>query len=117
MDGAVAARAQKYIDAETRKSINMKTLSRLTRAFVSSPFLWGGLASIGFYALVFYGPLGQELVKRYFAGHPVEYMETVLFFIGASALVIKLFDALGQRASMAESPLGKPIRTSEAART
>lgn len=41
-------------------------------------------------------------------------METVLFFIGMSALLIKLFDTLGQRASMAESPLGKPIRTSEA---
>lgn len=114
MDSATAVRSRN-IDAETRKSLNMNTLSRLSRAFFSSPLLWGGLASIGFYALIFYGPLGHDLVKRYFAGHPVLYMETALFFVGVSALIIKLFDTLGQRAAMIESPLGKPIRTTEAA--
>ena len=76
--------------------------------------LWGGMASIGFYALVLYGPYGHELVKRYFAGHPVEYMETVLFFIGMSALIIKLFDTLAQRAALTASPLGEPVRAAEA---
>lgn len=61
---------------------------------------------MGFYALVHYGPLGLPLVKRYFAGHPVEYMETVIFCVGMAALIIKLFDTCAQRASLGELPLG-----------
>ena len=94
----------------------MNTLRRTSRAIIGSPFVWGILVSIGFYALLLHGPLDVPLikryvpvVKRYFAGHPVEYMETVLFCVGLAALVIKLFDVFGQRASLAESPLGRPF--------
>ncbi len=90
----------------------MSKTSQTTRAIGKSPFLWGALASLGFYAMVHYGPLGLPLVKRYFAGHPVEYMETVIFAVGLSALIIKLFDACGQRAALGESPLGPTAETS-----
>lgn len=56
--------------------------------------------------MVHYGPLGLPFVKRYFAGHPVEYMETIMFAIGLAALTIKLFDTFTQRAALGDSPLG-----------
>ena len=90
----------------------MSKLSQSIRAIGRSPFLWGILGSVGFYALVHYGPLGLPLVKRYFAGHPVEYMETILFGVGLAALIIKLFDTFAQRAVLGDSPLGPAAKTS-----
>ncbi len=84
----------------------MSKLSHSTQTVAKSPFLWGGLAAVGFYALVHGGPLGVPLVKRYFTGHPVEYMETVMFSIGLAALVIKAFDTIAQRAGLRDSLLG-----------
>lgn len=60
------------------------------------PLALGLGATAGFYALVFRGPLHQPLVIRYFAGHPINMIETALFFVGLAALLIKLFDLLGE---------------------
>ncbi len=89
----------------------MSKLSQSIRAIGRSPFLWGILGSVGFYALVHYGPLGLPLVKRYFAGHPVEYIETIIFAVGLAALTIKLFDTFAQRAALGDSPLGPAAET------
>lgn len=84
----------------------MNRLSQSFQAVTKSPFLWGGLAAAGFYALVQGGPLGIPFVKRYFTGHPVEYIETVMFSIGLAALIIKAFDTVAQRAGLGDSLLG-----------
>ncbi len=84
----------------------MSKLSQSIQAVGKSPFLWGGLGAVGFYALIHGGPLDMPLVKRYFTGHPVEYMETVMFSIGLAALVIKAFDTVAQRAGLSGSLLG-----------
>jgi biopolymer transport protein ExbB/TolQ len=76
---------------------------RLFQAIAKSPFLWGALGSVGFYALIFGGPLDVEVVKRYFTKHPVEYMETVMFSIGLAALIIKVFEIMAQRAGLDDS--------------
>ena len=47
-------------------------------------------------ACVYRGPLHHQLVMRYFAGHPINMIETALFFIGLAALVIKLLELLGE---------------------
>ncbi len=80
----------------------MTKSSRFVRAVTKSPFLWGALGSVGFYALVEASPLGVPLVRRYFTHHPVEYMETVMFAIGLAALVVKAFDIAAQRAGLEE---------------
>jgi len=95
----------------------MRMSNRLFQAVTRSPFLWGVLGSIGFYALVHAGPLNVEVVKRYFTKHPVEYMETVLFAIGLAALIIKAFDIVAQRAGLKDSPLGEATCSSQAALT
>ncbi|MBN2577393.1 MAG: MotA/TolQ/ExbB proton channel family protein [Pirellulales bacterium] len=75
-------------------------------AILRSPIVWGGLAAVGFYALVFGGPLGAPLILHYCAGHTVEYIEMGLFFIGLAVLVLKALDLLVQYPALAESPLG-----------
>jgi biopolymer transport protein ExbB/TolQ len=88
----------------------MKTVNQafqgVTQGIIKSPFLWGVLGSIGFYALIFRGPLGLPLVERYFTKHPVEYMETVMFAIGLAALVLKALDTLAQRVVLAKPVFG-----------
>ena len=58
------------------------------------PLILGLAATAGFYALVYRGPLEHPLVLRYFSGHPINRIETGLFFIGLAALLLKLFDLL-----------------------
>lgn len=61
-----------------------------------SPLLWGGLASLMFYALLHSGTVSNPQIERYFQGHPVEYITTVMFFIAMAALVIRLTGVVGQ---------------------
>ncbi|MGD0656016.1 MAG: MotA/TolQ/ExbB proton channel family protein [Thermoguttaceae bacterium] len=84
----------------------MNKISHLLKIVFDSPLVWGILGSVGFYGLIFHGPLNIDLVKRYFTKHPVEYMETVLFAIGLAALILKALDIAGQRSTLAKSPLG-----------
>ena len=66
-----------------------------------------GLAiCIGFYALIHMQILTHPLVVRYFAGHPVEYVTTALFFIGMVALSLNGLDAVGQFGTLNEVGLG-----------
>jgi biopolymer transport protein ExbB/TolQ len=72
----------------------LTTLSNITW-----PMLLGSALSVGFYALVLRGPLNQPVLIRYFAGHPINIVETVLFFAGLVALVLKALDIFSQNAS------------------
>jgi hypothetical protein len=69
-----------------------------------SPLVWGSLAGGGFFALVHTGLLGDYFFQRYCAGHPVEYVETMLFFVGLAALAIKALDVAAQLRG-----LGRPL--------
>src|SRR5262245_3605342 len=78
------------------------------------PLVLGLGATAGFFALVYRGPLHHPLVMRYFAGHPINMIETALFFIGLAALVLKLFELLGEftaisGVSLGESPPHQPV--------
>lgn len=92
---------------------NMSKPNQLIQAVTRSPFLWGILGTAGFYALVLpqNGPLHLEKVQRYFAHHPVEYMLTVMFAVGLAALIIKVFDVLGQRTGLRDSLLDSVPRS------
>ena len=85
----------------------MSQLNSLASHAGRSPIVWGGLAAIGFYSLIFGEVFTGEMVHRYFAGHWCNYAETVLFFIGLAALVLKAFDLLAQRATL-RKPLLEP---------
>ncbi len=74
----------------------MNRFARSGIALLYSPVLWGCVAAVGFYTLHHGGVIGGDTVDRYFAGHPVNYIETVTFFVGLAALVIKALDLAGQ---------------------
>lgn len=73
---------------------------------VGWPLMLGlGVTAI-FYALVFKGPLHHALLIRYFAGHPINMIETAFFFVGLAALVLKVLDVRQQQASLSAISLG-----------
>jgi biopolymer transport protein ExbB/TolQ len=95
-------------------------------ASLTWPLILGLAATSSFYALVYQGrplfglipfnyrgPFHHPLLQRYFAGHPINVIETALFFIGLAALIIKLFELLGEftalpSVSLADSPPKQP---------
>jgi len=79
---------------------------RVFQGAATSPVLWGIAASVGFFGLIHGGILGHDFFQRYCAGHPVEYVETGLFFIGLSLLVAKALDVAGQFHALGQPLLG-----------
>jgi biopolymer transport protein ExbB/TolQ len=99
----------------------MSKPNQVVRAVTSSPFLWGVLGAVAFYALIHASSLDiDHPIKRYFTRHPVEYMETVMFAVGLAALIVKAFDIVAQRAGLGKSLLGpashsqQPVEESKA---
>jgi len=86
-------------------------LDRLFRAVVKLPIVWGVLASVLFYKLIDLGVFSGQFVQRYFASHPVEYVATIMFFIGMAALLLKIIDLLGQYPALSEPLLEPTPRT------
>ncbi len=72
---------------------------RWPAALFLSPFLWGGLLSTGFYALIPFLPVQRELAVRYFCSHPLEYVTATLFFVSMAILVLKTVGLLNERAA------------------
>jgi len=79
--------------------VTPNTRNRFLSSVFSSmgwPLLTGIALWITLYALIREGVIQHELVTRYLANHPVEYIEMLLFFVGISALVIKAFGVITQ---------------------
>ena len=72
-------------------------LNAFTTYLIRSPILWGAALSFGFFGLIHMGVITNPLVIRYLAGHWVEYVEVVMFFVGLAALLIKGADIRSQR--------------------
>jgi biopolymer transport protein ExbB/TolQ len=73
---------------------------------VRQPLLWGIVVGAWFYALLYQGVIDSPTLWRYMAGHPVDVVEGMFFFIGMAALVLRLADIAGQRKSAALTSLG-----------
>lgn len=83
-----------------------RTSFRAVLSSVGWPAILGLGLTAGFYALMYRGPLNLPLVQRYFAGHPINMIETAFFFIGLVALVVKMLEVFGQSASLESITLG-----------
>jgi biopolymer transport protein ExbB/TolQ len=80
-------------------------INRLSTVLLRSPLLWGSLLAVGFFAPIETGAIANPEVLRYFAGHWVNYVETVAFFVALAALAIKALAVAGQLASVDEPAL------------
>ena len=68
------------------------------------PLLWGSVFSITFYELL-NGPLNNDVLHRYFLGHPIAIATTVMFFIALAALLLR---GLNPRQQLIISSLALP---------
>ena len=82
-----------------------KSFTSIVVASLGWPLFWGITATVVFYILLGAGFIRSQLVARYFAGHPVEYIETALFFIGVIALLLKATDLAFQFQAIPETKL------------
>ena len=78
------------------KGFTVSRVSSLANWFLRSPLLWGGLATLAFYAALRTGAVSSPLLNRYFGAHPVEWTSTLLFFVAMAALGVRLFGLVGQ---------------------
>ncbi|MGQ9505614.1 MAG: MotA/TolQ/ExbB proton channel family protein [Thermogutta sp.] len=56
---------------------------------LTSPFLWGLGLFVAFHFLLKADIPGGDFLRRYTAGHPIEYIETLLFSLGLAVLLHK----------------------------
>ena len=70
------------------------------------PLVWGGVAGLAFYASLNQGWIDSPLLRQYMAGHDVEYVIGMMFFIGLAALAMRFLELTGQFASIGEVTLG-----------
>lgn len=84
---------------------NSKSFTSIVIESLGWPLFWGLAATFGFYLLVGWGIIQSALVSRYFAGHPVEYIETALFFVGVAALLFKAADLAFQFSAIPDTKL------------
>jgi hypothetical protein len=84
---------------------------------LTSPIVWGSVACWAFYTAILQDWIESQLLVRYLAGHPVEFVTSALFFIGLAALLMRLLNVTGQFATaggvgLPPIPLGgQPIST------
>ncbi|TWT42558.1 MotA/TolQ/ExbB proton channel family protein [Botrimarina hoheduenensis] len=84
----------------------MSQVTGLANWFLRLPLVWASLATLAFYAAITSGWIGSPLIERYFAAHPVEWVSTLLFALGAAALTIRFGGLVGQYGVLESVPLG-----------
>ena len=67
-------------------------IKSLSGKIVKSPLVVGGIACVGFYALVNHQVITNETILRYTTMHPVEYAITAMFFVGMASLFVKFLE-------------------------
>ena len=77
------------------------------RSVSVGPLLWGAATTAGFYALIHFGAIQNQLIIRYFASHPVEYIIAGLFFVGLFTILGKAIGVLSQNFDSESTVLGK----------
>jgi biopolymer transport protein ExbB/TolQ len=84
------AAAEEPVTAVVKNSVDL---------ILRSPLVWGAAACWAFYTAILQRWVDSDLLLRYLAGHPVEYITSGLFFIGLAALAMRFLNLTGQFAS------------------
>lgn len=97
------------------KRLAQRNFALVILAKLGWPMIWGMALWVGFYVLIQQGILTHQLLVRYFAGHPIEYIESALFFVGLAAIGLRVVDLVGQHFLMRKvalepaPPEGQPV--------
>lgn len=76
--------------------------------WIVSPVTWALVLTVAFYASFSHLPLPEAFMLRYFAGHPIQYVETGFFILGMTLLVAKALRLRTERAAIAAFSLPEP---------
>ncbi|MGB9687294.1 MotA/TolQ/ExbB proton channel family protein [Thermogutta sp.] len=89
----------------------MRTFRYILHRIASSPLVWGGaLFALYLFSLKAADWPGAEFLRRYTTGHPIEYVETLLFFLGLSALASKGWRVAVEWSHLVKLQAGKSLR-------
>ncbi|MFO1092084.1 MAG: hypothetical protein U0992_02070 [Planctomycetaceae bacterium] len=66
----------------------------------TSPYVCGAAATVTFYLALPQLPVSHDLAERYFCAHPVEYVQTALFFTGLCLLIWRVAGLRVERAAV-----------------
>ena len=94
-----------YVIRHSQRGLTVSRVTNFSEWLLRQAFIWGGLACLAFYAFVVRGAADGSFMDRYFAGHPIAYCTTAMFFIGTAALVIKLLGLVLQFATVERTQL------------
>ena len=88
------------------RNLAVSRFNKLIEWILRLPILWGGVAGLAFYASLDQGWINSPLLKQYMAGHRVEYIIGMMFFIGLAALAMRFLDVTSQFAALDNVTLG-----------
>jgi len=80
-------------------NFNPKTTSM---AGTSISLIIGVPIAVGFWSLVMFGPIDVPIMKRYL-GHPVEFVEIVMFSCAITALIFKLSKIIKEKSALRQT--------------
>ncbi len=99
----------------------MKKLNQLSASIVTSPVVWGMMATLAFYTAInsqlvssIVGEEYRQFIYRYVSSHPVEYVESAMFFVGMTALLMKVCNVIMQYQGLEQNLLGRATTGSTA---
>ena len=71
-------------------------------------FVLGGILSVLFYGAIYQNWIQNPFVVRYFANHPIEYIITIMFFVGIAILLVRYLAIQSQWQLLRMSPILPP---------
>lgn len=91
----------------TTKPVTNPPAEHLGKTILGSPLIWGTAAYFCFQWLLTTQLPGIEFLRRYTASHPIEHVETFLFFFGLTWLGVRFANLAAQRRRLARLRLPK----------
>jgi biopolymer transport protein ExbB/TolQ len=91
-------------DLPARSTSNDRRQPGVLDRILTSPLLWGGLATIIFYWVVRQLPGFADWGQTLFCGHPLAYATTTLFWVGIASLGLRVPGVLSERRAIESLP-------------
>src|SRR5262245_23604503 len=88
------------MEATRFEAMDVGRLREIVRRWGTSPYFSGAAATVVFYLAIPHLPASRELAERYFRAHPVEYVQTALFFGGLCLLIWRMAGLRAERAAV-----------------
>lgn len=95
MDGRISARGNKEGTTNVSDRRGKRWLGVVLET-TGAPLIWGAAISVAYFVALRQGVFQSPLLVRYTAGHPVEYVEVGLFFVGMVAILLRGWQAANE---------------------